>query len=178
MSGIKTLGFAPRVPSGGAVMRQVKWFFFSFDGRISRKPFWLLHLAVFALYVIARLIISGEFTIKQDAFLKIFLMIFLWPILAVEAKRWHDRNKSAWWLLISAVPIIGGIWALVETGLLEGTTGENQYGKDPLEGVEKGVAITRQLTTKEIAWAAGVFVLLILTLFGWLLFQVFSDANK
>nr|WP_318011261.1 DUF805 domain-containing protein [Mesorhizobium sp. ES1-4] len=52
--------------------------------------------------------------------------------IALYAKRWHDRNKSGWWTLIGLVPIIGGIWLLVELGILEGTRGANQYGSDPL----------------------------------------------
>ncbi|TGR16409.1 DUF805 domain-containing protein, partial [Mesorhizobium sp. M8A.F.Ca.ET.197.01.1.1] len=48
------------------------------------------------------------------------------------AKRWHDRNKSGWWTLIGLIPIIGGIWLLIELGILEGTRGANQYGPDPL----------------------------------------------
>ena len=51
---------------------------------------------------------------------------------AVYAKRWHDRDKSGWWTLIILVPFIGGIWLLVECGILEGTKGANRYGPDPL----------------------------------------------
>ncbi len=42
----------------------------------------------------------------------------------------HDQNKSGWWILISLIPLIGGIWLLVLTWL-EGTSGPNQYGPDP-----------------------------------------------
>ena len=59
-------------------------------------------------------------------------LLFLYPALAVYAKRWHDRGKSGWWTLIGLVPIIGGIWLLVELGFLRGTEGPNQYGNDPL----------------------------------------------
>jgi uncharacterized membrane protein YhaH (DUF805 family) len=56
----------------------------------------------------------------------------LYSVFAVYAKRWHDRDKSGWWSLIILVPIIGGIWFLVECGILPGTPGANQYGPDPL----------------------------------------------
>ena len=52
--------------------------------------------------------------------------------LALYAKRWHDRDKSGWWTLDRAGAVIGGIWLLVELGILEGTTGANRYGPDPL----------------------------------------------
>jgi uncharacterized membrane protein YhaH (DUF805 family) len=53
--------------------------------------------------------------------------------LAVQIKRWHDRNKSGWWVLISLIPLIGPIWAIIETGFLPGTPGPNDHGPDPLE---------------------------------------------
>ncbi|MDK1018188.1 MAG: DUF805 domain-containing protein [Actinomycetota bacterium] len=58
----------------------------------------------------------------------------LWAGLAIAIKRWHDRDKSGWWILIGLVPIIGGFWALIETRFLTGTQGENRYGPDPLAG--------------------------------------------
>ena len=54
-----------------------------------------------------------------------------WIGLAIQVKRWHDRNKSGWWCLIALVPYIGGLWQLVECGFLPGTQGRNDYGEDP-----------------------------------------------
>jgi uncharacterized membrane protein YhaH (DUF805 family) len=62
----------------------------------------------------------------------ILSLVFLYPILAIYAKRWHDRDKSGWWSLIALVPIIGGIWIFIELGCLRGADGPNQYGPDPL----------------------------------------------
>jgi uncharacterized membrane protein YhaH (DUF805 family) len=56
----------------------------------------------------------------------------IWSGLALAAKRWHDRDKSAWWILITFVPVIGGFWALIENGFLKGTEGPNRFGADPL----------------------------------------------
>ena len=64
--------------------------------------------------------------------ISILVLIVLWPTLAVYTKRWHDRDKSGWWSLIMFVPIIGGIWFLVECGFLRGTDGPNRFGNDPL----------------------------------------------
>jgi uncharacterized membrane protein YhaH (DUF805 family) len=58
----------------------------------------------------------------------VFDFIVVWPSVAVQIKRWHDRNKSAWWVFISLVPIIGGIWAIIETVFLKGTQGKNRFG--------------------------------------------------
>jgi uncharacterized membrane protein YhaH (DUF805 family) len=54
-------------------------------------------------------------------------------LLALQVKRWHDRSKSGWWVLINLVPAIGPIWSFVEAGCLRGTEGGNEYGGDPTE---------------------------------------------
>ena len=59
-------------------------------------------------------------------------LVLLIPSLAVAIKRYHDRDKSGWWILILFVPIIGLIWYVVELGFLRGTPGPNRYGPDPL----------------------------------------------
>ena len=35
-------------------------------------------------------------------------------------------------MLIILVPVIGSLWYLIECGFLNGTTGPNTYGPDPL----------------------------------------------
>ena len=50
----------------------------------------------------------------------------------MQVKRWHDRGKSGWWVLIALIPLVGPIWAIIETGFLPGTSGPNEYGPDPL----------------------------------------------
>ena len=54
--------------------------------------------------------------------------LFLYPTYALHTKRWHDRNKSGWWSLIGFVPLIGGLWLLIELGFLGGDDGDNFYG--------------------------------------------------
>ena len=55
----------------------------------------------------------------------------LWSSFALQAKRWHDRDKSAWWILLNFIPI-ANLWALIETLFLRGTEGSNRFGDDPL----------------------------------------------
>jgi len=104
----------------------------SFDGRINRQPYWLYILAVI---VIVGLPIALLFEPESDAYdtaSVIASLVLLYPSLAVQAKRWHDRNKSAWWILINLIPIVGGLWTLIECGFLRGTVGPNRFGPDPL----------------------------------------------
>ena len=46
------------------------------------------------------------------------------------ARRLHDTDRSAWWILIGLIPLIGAIVLLVFY-LLPGTTGPNKFGADP-----------------------------------------------
>ena len=55
----------------------------------------------------------------------------LWVDLAVSVKRWHDRDKSGWMLLIGLIPLVGLVWTLIECGFLDGERGPNQFGESP-----------------------------------------------
>lgn len=117
-------------------MDNIDWqdLLFQFDGRINRAKYWLGFLIV----AVAGVIVAGiAAAVNSNAFwglAGLALLALLWPSIAIEIKRWHDRDKSGWWWLIRLVPFIGGLWVLIECGFLEGTQGPNQYGPDPLGG--------------------------------------------
>ena len=52
------------------------------------------------------------------------------PGLAVFVRRLHDVNRSAWWILIGLIPLLGSIVLLVFL-VTEGTRGDNGHGPDP-----------------------------------------------
>ena len=123
------------------------WYLFAFEGRINRAKYWtfvalVLVFVLPALSAVAGLRsaleqLSDPVTIRVlEMGMGIVTLSIVLPlqvsILAVGAKRWHDRNRSGWWVLIALVPVIGPLWTLVECGCLKGTEGENRYGPDPL----------------------------------------------
>ncbi|HHT9144875.1 MAG TPA: DUF805 domain-containing protein [Candidatus Wunengus sp. YC61] len=110
-------------------------FFFSFQGCIGRKRFWLHYFLPLALPAIVLSVVINTMSGYQgrSGHGSLVFLVILWPAFAVSTKRWHDRNKSGWWNLIGLIPILGGIWVLVENGFLRGTVGNNQYGSNPLE---------------------------------------------
>ena len=115
-------------------MSNIDWgtLLFSFNGRINRAKFWagLVMIWVVPWFVTAVALALNSWAIGWAG---IVLHAFaLWPAFALNIKRWHDRDKSGWWILIGLIPIVGPIWALVEVGFLAGTPGPNQYGPDPL----------------------------------------------
>lgn len=113
---------------------------FSFKGRVNRAKFWMVNLLmivveVIVIMVIVELIFSGASEAGFVILLPFYSLwiLWFWVGLAVTAKRYHDRNKSAWWILIALIPIIGPIWAFVELGFFKGIDGPNRFGPDPLK---------------------------------------------
>ncbi len=118
---------------------------FSFQGRINRAKFWLVHIVMWVVVLVVFSAILGSAAMSSDPqaalqsvgvvgglILLVVYILAVWIGLAIAAKRWHDRNKSAWWILIVFVPAVGGLWYLIECGFLRGTTGPNKFGSDPL----------------------------------------------
>ncbi len=111
------------------------WFLFSLKGRITRKPFWIFNLIVFTGWIILAIFTETGNDIEEITKPQIMFLIWIfWPSIAVQAKRWHDRNKSAWWVAIGLVPVVGPIWAFIENGFLVGDSGENRFGPAPKQG--------------------------------------------
>lgn len=120
--------------------------FTSFDGRIPRMAFWLGVLVLLIVQWVLMAVFGGMSVMTMDMTdpaaaeqamanmwpIYIIGLLFLWPSLAIYAKRWHDRDKSGWWSLILLVPIIGFFWVLIECGFLRGTEGPNRFGPDPV----------------------------------------------
>jgi uncharacterized membrane protein YhaH (DUF805 family) len=64
----------------------------------------------------------------------LLLLLCVWWGFAIAVKRWHDRGKSGFWVLICLIPLIGSLWQFIECGFLPGTLGRNPYG--PPGGVD------------------------------------------
>jgi len=111
------------------------WWLASFKGRAHRGHFWAGHAIVAAAFL-AGAVAGGQLDADPGSEVtEIFLVLAisatyllgLWIAMAVQVKRWHDRNQSGWMVLINLIPFVS-IWALISLGFLEGTRGPNQYG--------------------------------------------------
>lgn len=139
--------------------------FFSFRGRVTRAGFWLVTLtwAVIANVIEFAWIDTGAAAawIAQErriavAVVALLLVPFV-SLVAVGARRLHDRDKSAWWLVVFyAAPLLmrtaaqlndldaavmvwlmagSGvltIWGIIELGCRPGSARENRFGPNPL----------------------------------------------
>jgi uncharacterized membrane protein YhaH (DUF805 family) len=110
-----------------------KQFYFSGQGRVSRKQWWLyLVLPALVVSIILSAIDANTGRVDPESgiglFSGIWALVILIPSILFHIKRFHDRDKSGWWVLIGLIPIIGAIWLLIELGFLAGTPGPNRYG--------------------------------------------------
>lgn len=154
-------------------------YLFGFSGRLSRARYWAFVLVSFLFYL-AGVVVALPYiilvhpttsdvpqipsplllaTICGEGIVALTLAV---AVLAIIVKRLHDRNKSAWWLLlfyaipavldmiasprmirttyhddriaalVSTAAALISLWGLVEIGFLKGTAGYNRYGPDPL----------------------------------------------
>lgn len=108
----------------------MKRLLFSFEGRVNRAPFWGYAIASMILMAM----VGASLQSQASTAINVLCIALLWPALAVQTKRWHDRGKSAWFLLVNLIPLVGGLWVLIECGCLRGTDGANRFGADPLAG--------------------------------------------
>ena len=95
---------------------------FSFRGRLNRQPYWLTIIGLalaFAVAVFAVLALGENTALLFDEvddnyvpegselagalFLMLAALVLTYCNLAIGAKRLHDRDKSAWWLLVIVV---------------------------------------------------------------------------
>lgn len=110
-----------------------KKLYLSAEGRVNRKQWWLCYVLPYWLVIIVLALIDSatgmsgpEGGVGPLALLGMLIMLV--PAILMCIKRFHDRDKSGWWVLIGLVPIIGGFWFLIELGMLRGTEGQNQFG--------------------------------------------------
>ncbi len=103
-----------------------------FTGRAPRSEFWYWTLFSF-LVQCAGAIVDGAMGLATSPVQSIIALAFLLPSLAVSARRLHDRDQTAWWLLLLLTGI--GLILLVIWYCMRGTRGPNRFGADPLAGV-------------------------------------------
>ena len=119
-----------------------------FDGRSRRKEYWMFALGILLVYLVLGMLVAlgagtsmhagGAMAWSPIAMLGVGLIILVGlaiiiPAIAVQVRRFHDQDKSGWFVLLNFIPYVGGIIVLVFM-CLEGTKGENRYGPDPKAG--------------------------------------------
>lgn len=113
--------------------------FADFSGRSRRKEYWmftLLNLIVgFVLGLIGGILggSSEGGSMMGSAIIGLYMLIVIVPSIAVTVRRFHDQDKSGWFVLLAFIPFVGSLIVLVFM-CLEGTRGSNRFGDDPKAG--------------------------------------------
>ncbi|QGQ27077.1 DUF805 domain-containing protein [Gimesia benthica] len=104
-----------------------------FSGRARRKEYWMFALMNFLISILISIVgavigdTDGLIAVSLSGVYALFIFI---PSLAVTVRRLHDTNKSGWWILISLVPLIGGLVLLIFM-VIDSDPNENAYGPNP-----------------------------------------------
>jgi uncharacterized membrane protein YhaH (DUF805 family) len=124
--------------AGQATRNRLSWaqLYFTITGRATRFDYWVRFvLPYFVGIFIASFIDALTGTFDRDVGFgllgMIFILLMIWPSLAVGIKRCHDRDRSGWFMLLSLIPLVN-IWLLIELGFVPGMAGTNRFGPDPL----------------------------------------------
>ena len=90
-----------------------------FNGRASRSEFcWFFFFCIVSWLVLSIVSIVHLHTL---ALLMLYMLALLMPSLAVSVRRLHDTGRSAWWLLLFPILMLGSgvlLVALVVMALL------------------------------------------------------------
>jgi uncharacterized membrane protein YhaH (DUF805 family) len=136
------------------------YLFFRFDGRISRKPYWIASgVLIFTVLVC----VIGASYFEQERLFGVVGLAFLYPDFAVLIKRAHDRETPSWipilYLVLSLLQntlsileldgpydnpntlfwivflplLVVSLYLIVDLGFRKGIRGPNRFGPDPLE---------------------------------------------
>lgn len=105
-----------------------------FNGRAGRPEYWYFLLfnviASIALAILDNVLGLVPKGTNVGVLGAIYSLAVILPGIAVAIRRMHDINRSGWWVLISAIPIVGWIIFIIWAAR-ESDAGPNQYGQGP-----------------------------------------------
>jgi uncharacterized membrane protein YhaH (DUF805 family) len=99
-----------------------------FRGRAPRSEYWYFVLFQALVNLVVGVIAARIGSNMLSGLVELALLL---PALAVGVRRLHDIDRSGWWLLFGAVPVIGWLFVLI-WACTKGTLGPNRFGPDPL----------------------------------------------
>ena len=97
-------------------------------GRLGRAGFWLRHAV--GLPIGLFLCIGADTLIGPGAGLAAAALTTLF-LVSTWGRRLHDRGRSAWWLLLTAVPVAGALALIVDCAFLGTRDLAQRYGRRP-----------------------------------------------
>ena len=104
-----------------------------FRGRARRKEYWMFILVnIIFTFVLGLLdkMLGWQRAGGEGILTTIYGILGFLPWWAVQFRRLHDTDRSAWWALRFLIPVI--VWlSIIVFNCQAGTPGENRFGPDP-----------------------------------------------
>ena len=97
-------------------------------GRLGRAGFWLRNVVALPVCLFAS--IGADSVIGPVAGLVAAAVTTLF-LVSTWGRRLHDRGRSAWWLLLTAVPVIGALALIVDCAFLGPRASAQRFGTPP-----------------------------------------------
>ena len=97
-------------------------------GRLRRRRYLAMSLAAGVAFVVLYVFIDA--IAGRAATLALYPPLFACQ-LGLAARRLHDQARSAGWLAVVLLPVLGPLVVAALLVMRRGTAGENQYGPDP-----------------------------------------------
>ncbi|MCD2453615.1 DUF805 domain-containing protein [Methylicorpusculum oleiharenae] len=105
-----------------------------FKGRATRSEYWYFTLfnilAVGLFGLIDQLMGTFNFDAGYGPLSAIYTLAMILPGLGVSIRRLHDTGRSAWWFLITAIPVLG-LLVFFYFAFLDSDPDSNDYGLSP-----------------------------------------------
>jgi len=97
-------------------------------GRLGRRGFWLRHLTVLPICLFACVAADAQVGAAAGWVAAALTTAFL---VSTWGRRLHDRGRSAWWLLLTAVPVLGALALVVDCAFLGPRDAAARFGARP-----------------------------------------------
>ncbi len=109
--------------------------FRNFSGRASRSEYWFFYLFVVLVNLLTTIpLVYTATMVNNPWYLLPFLvaagavwLFLILPVIAVTARRLHDTNLSAWFMLLFLLPGVGGLIQIIML-IQPGTPSSNRFG--------------------------------------------------
>ena len=97
-------------------------------GRLGRAGFWLRN--AIALPICLFVGVQADAVLGPAAGLAAAALTTLF-LVSTWGRRLHDRGRSAWWLLLTALPVVGALVLIVDCAFLPTRQGAERFGVPP-----------------------------------------------
>ena len=173
----------------------MKWFikclkhYADFSGRARRTEYWMFVLFnmifafawSFSLMLVFVLTNGTERDTNVYSYTGLIInlcysIVLMLPGMAVAVRRLHDIGKSGWMILVSLIPIIGGLWLLILM-LTDSQPEENQYGPNPKTSPETFSDVSKLKSAGIVMTVVSSFALIYLLFFQWIALFVIEEMH-